>query len=145
MTAVIQRVGQAKVIINQQIVAEIKTGLLILLGIRQGDNEEKASSLARRCAQLRIFEDENGKFNLSLEEIQGEAMVVSQFTLLADTSRGRRPSFSSAETPARAQELYLHFIEQLRIMNITTQHGVFGSRMTVQLENQGPVTIIMEE
>lgn len=145
MTAVVHRVGQAKVIISQQVVAEIKTGLLILLGIRQGDNEEKAAALARRCAQLRIFEDEKGKFNLSLEEIKGEAMVVSQFTLLADTRRGRRPSFSSAEAPARAQELYLHFIEQLRTMNITTRHGVFGSRMTVQLENQGPVTIIMEE
>jgi D-tyrosyl-tRNA(Tyr) deacylase len=115
-----------------------------LLGIRKGDTEEQARGLAARCRQVRIFEDDDGKFNRSLEDVKGEALVVSQFTLLADTSRGRRPSFTDAEEPDRARVLYEYFMDQLRSMNITTRSGVFGARMNVGLDNDGPVTIIME-
>ena len=144
MIAVLQRVIKAKVTVDNQPVSEIGPGLLILLGIRKGDTEEQARGLAMRCRQVRIFEDDDGKFNRSLEETKGEVLVVSQFTLLADTSRGRRPSFTDAEEPTRARVLYEFFMEQLRLMGIPTRGGVFGARMTVGLDNYGPVTIIME-
>lgn len=144
MIAVLQRVSKAEVLIDGKPVSRIAAGLLILLGIRRGDTEEQASDLAERCRKLRIFEDGEGKFNRSLEETRGEALVVSQFTLLADTKRGRRPSFTAAEEPDRARFLYEFFMDRLRSMAIPTRGGVFGARMDVRLENCGPVTIIME-
>ncbi len=144
MKAVLQRVKRAEVIIGDKTISRIGEGLLILLGVKKGDAEETAEDLAQTCVNLRIFEDSNGKFNLSLKDINGEALVVSQFTLLADTSRGRRPSFTNAEEPERAKRLYEFFIERLKTNGITTKSGVFGERMLVSLENNGPVTIILE-
>ncbi len=145
MKVVIQRVDQAKVQVKEKLISEINRGFVILLGVKRGDNDEKARKLAERCANLRVFEDNTGKFNLSIKDIKGEALVVSQFTLLADTSQGRRPSFSDAEEPGKASELYKIFIAALDESGIPTKGGVFGERMLVSLDNNGPVTIIMEE
>jgi|UniRef100_A0A7V3VUC6 D-tyrosyl-tRNA(Tyr) deacylase len=145
MKAVLQRVKRAEVKVKGEKISEIGEGLLILLGVKKGDNEENAKELADTCAHLRIFEDENGKFNLSVKDVKGEALVVSQFTLLADTSRGRRPSFTDAEEPERAKRLYEFFIEQLKNLGVETKSGIFGERMLVSLDNNGPVTIILEE
>lgn len=144
MKAVLQRVKRAEVRVREKVISEINEGLLILLGIKKGDTEEQVKELAQACVNLRIFEDENGKFNLSLMDIGGEILVVSQFTLLADTSRGRRPSFTDAEEPTRAKQLYEGFISELRNIGIPAKSGVFGERMIVSLDNNGPVTIIME-
>ncbi len=144
MKAVLQRVKRAEVKIGDKLIAEIGEGLLILLGVKRGDTEKQAENLAETCVNLRIFEDSNGKFNLSLKDINGEALVVSQFTLLADTSRGRRPSFTNAEEPESAKRLYEYFIESLKKIGISTKSGVFGERMLVSLANNGPVTIILE-
>ena len=145
MIAVIQRVAKANVTIRGKIISEIEKGLVILLGIKKGDSEEKTERLAQRCVHLRIFEDSSSKFNLSLKDVGGEALVVSQFTLLADTSRGRRPSFTDAEEPQQSNKLYESFIRSIEEQGIKTQTGVFGERMLVSLENNGPVTIILEE
>jgi len=142
--AVLQRVKKAEVQVKDKKISEIGAGLLILLGVRKGDTEKQTEDLAQMCVNLRIFEDSNGKFNLSLKDVNGEALVVSQFTLLADTSRGRRPSFTDAEEPDKAKRLYEFFIDRLKNFGITTKSGVFGERMLVSLENNGPVTIILE-
>lgn len=144
MKAVIQRVSGAKIKVSDKVIAEIGSGLMILLGIRRGDTTANAQELAQKCANIRIFEDTNGKFNLSLIDIEGAALVASQFTLLADTSRGRRPSFTDAEEPTRAEKLYNDFIEALNSLGIPTSTGIFGERMHISLNNDGPVTIIME-
>lgn len=145
MIAVIQRVSEAEVCVGDKTLSSIGRGLLVLLGVKRGDNELKAKRLAERCLNLRIFEDEQGKFNHSLKEIGGEALVVSQFTLLADTSRGRRPSFSSAEEPKLAKMLYENFVNAISLAGVTARSGSFGERMSVALINEGPVTIILEE
>ncbi len=145
MTAVIQRVSHAKVIIENKLISEIGNGLMILLGIKKGDKEESVQTMAEKCANSRIFEDHDGKFNLSVRDVQGEVLVVSQFTLLADTSRGRRPSFINAEEPEKAKKLYENFIKALNDLEVPTKGGVFGKRMLLSIENRGPVTIIMEE
>ncbi len=144
MKAVLQRVKRAGVIVGEKKIAEIGEGLLILLGIKKGDDEKKAKELAETCVNLRIFEDLNGKFNLSLMDISGEALVVSQFTLLADTSRGRRPSFTEAEEPEKANRLYVAFINSLKEFGVPAKSGMFGERMLVSIENHGPVTIVLE-
>jgi D-tyrosyl-tRNA(Tyr) deacylase len=143
--AVVQRVAEANVSVNSKTVSSIGEGMLVLLGIKKGDTEEKSKRLAERCMHLRIFEDAQGKFNHSLMDIGGSALVVSQFTLLADTSRGRRPSFTDAEEPERSKHLYEIFAETFRTCGITTKTGSFGKRMLVQSVNNGPVTIILEE
>ncbi|MEO0184674.1 MAG: D-aminoacyl-tRNA deacylase [candidate division WOR-3 bacterium] len=145
MKAVLQRVKSAQVKVGERVVSKIGQGFLILFGVKRGDDEEKVKDLAETCAHLRIFEDEAGKFNLSIRDINGEALVVSQFTLLADTSRGRRPSFTNAEEPEKAKKLYELFIETLKELGIPTKSGIFGERMLVSLENSGPVTIILEK
>ena len=145
MIALVQRVDGANVTVDGKTVSSIGPGILILLGVRKGDTDDSARHLAQRCCQLRIFEDQAGKFNRSLLDIKGAALVVSQFTLLADTSRGRRPSFSQAEEPVRSRELYEIFIESIRACSVETATGIFGQRMLVNLVNNGPVTIIMEE
>lgn len=144
MRAVIQRVSRAAVLISEGDQAAIGPGLLVLLGVREGDEEEDARYLARKIAHLRVFEDEAGKFNHSLLEIRGEALVVSQFTLYGDCRKGRRPSFTEAARPPLAERLYERFIEALRAEGVPTRTGVFGARMEVQLTNQGPVTLILE-
>jgi D-tyrosyl-tRNA(Tyr) deacylase len=141
---VIQRVTEAKVLVKEKVISAIGPGMLILLGIKKGDTEREARSLIDRCAHIRIFEDQKGKFNLSLKDINGEALVVSQFTLLADTSHGRRPSFTDAEEHEKAKQLYEFFISRLSELGIPTRGGIFAEHMKVILENNGPVTIVME-
>ncbi len=144
MRALIQRVRSAKVSVENQIVAEITHGLVILLGIGRGDDEEKARFLTGKIANLRIFEDEHGKFNLSILDKGGAAIVVSQFTLFADTLKGRRPSFTGAAPPEVAAPLVVKFAELLRAQGVSTQTGVFGTHMLVEINNDGPVTIWLE-
>jgi D-tyrosyl-tRNA(Tyr) deacylase len=145
MRALIQRVRHGKVTVDSQSVAEIGSGLVILLGIGPGDSEEQARFLAEKIATLRIFEDDDGKFNLSILEKGGEAIVVSQFTLYADTRKGRRPSFTDAASPELAAPLVEKFAGLLRQQGVRTQTGVFGAHMLVEIENDGPVTIWLEK
>lgn len=144
MRAVIQRVNFGRVTINGRENARIGKGLVILLGVGPEDDEPKSAALARKIAQLRIMEDDQGKMNLSLLDTGGEAIVVSQFTLFADTRKGNRPSFIGAAPPDIASPLVDHFVEQLRALGIPTQTGEFGAHMLVALENDGPVTIWIE-
>ena len=144
MKAIIQRVTQAQVEVNQQTIGKINQGILVLLGVEQQDTRADAEQLAQRIINYRIFNDDNGKMNLNLEQIQGELLVISQFTLAADTSRGRRPSFSAAATPEQAKQLYLHFVDYCKKQNITTATGEFAADMQVNLINDGPVTFALE-
>jgi D-tyrosyl-tRNA(Tyr) deacylase len=144
MRAVIQRVTQGRVIVDNKPVAEIGLGLVILLGIGPEDTPQIAEQLADKIAFLRIFNDRDDKMNLSIRDVAGEAIVVSQFTLFADTSRGRRPSFVGAGKPDLAEPLVEEFAEFLSARGIPTQTGVFGAHMNVELINDGPVTIVME-
>lgn len=144
MRAVIQRVNHGRVTINGRVNASIGKGLVILLGVGPEDDEVKSSALAKKIAQLRIMEDTQGKMNLSLLDTGGEAIVVSQFTLFADTRKGNRPSFVGAAPPETASPLVDHFVEQLKSLGVPTQTGEFGAHMLVDLENDGPVTIWIE-
>jgi len=145
MRALIQRVKTAKVTVDGRIVAEIAGGLVILLGIGQADTAEQSLFLAGKIGSLRVFEDDQGKFNRSILDTGGAAIVVSQFTLYADTRKGRRPSFTKAASPEVAAPLVDSFANELRRLNIPTQNGVFGAHMLVQIENDGPVTIWLEK
>ncbi len=145
MRVLIQRVSHASVTVNQQTISSIGKGLLILLGIGHGDGEEQAKFLSEKTANLRIFEDEQGKTNLSVLDVKGEAIVVSQFTLYADTRKGRRPSFIDAALPEVAAPLVDRFVELLRSHGVPTQTGQFGSNMHVEIHNDGPVTIWLEK
>jgi D-aminoacyl-tRNA deacylase len=145
MRALIQRVKSGKVSVGNQTVAEIAHGLVIMLGIGQGDDEKKARFLAEKIATLRIFEDDKGKFNESILDKGGAAIVVSQFTLYADANKGRRPSFTDAAPPGVAAPLVDTFADLLRAQGIPTQTGVFGAHMLVSIENDGPVTIWLEK
>jgi len=145
MRALIQRVSQASVTIEGQTISKIGNGLLILLGIGHGDGEEQAAFLAEKVANLRIFEDEQGKTNLSVLDVKGETLVVSQFTLYADTRKGRRPSFIDAALPDVAAPLVMRFAELLRGHGVPTQTGQFGAHMLVEIHNDGPVTIWLEK
>jgi D-tyrosyl-tRNA(Tyr) deacylase len=144
MKAVLQRVRRGRVSVNDRTIAEISRGLVILVGVGQGDTESEARWLAEKCAVLRVFEDAEGKTNLSVLDIEGEAIVVSQFTLHADTRKGRRPSFIKAADPEIAEPLVIHFAEHLESQGVPTQSGVFGAHMLVEIENDGPVTILLE-
>jgi D-aminoacyl-tRNA deacylase len=144
MRAVLQRVSRASVRVDNRTVAEIGGGLLILLGIGHGDDPEKARALAKKAAQLRIFSDEQGKMNLSVIDTGGSAIVVSQFTLYADTRKGLRPSFTDAALADIARPLVDGFAEMLRDLGVPTGQGEFGAHMQVDLVNDGPVTIILE-
>jgi D-tyrosyl-tRNA(Tyr) deacylase len=144
MITVVQRVSQASVTIDSRCCSEIGEGLLILVGVGKGDIKTDAEELAGKITHLRIFGDEKGRMNRSLMDIQGSALVVSQFTLLADTSRGRRPGFDDAAPPDQAEALYNHFVEKVRVQGINTQTGVFGAFMQVQLINNGPVTLLLQ-
>jgi D-tyrosyl-tRNA(Tyr) deacylase len=145
MRALIQRVSQASVTVDQQIISSIGKGLLILLGVGHGDGDEQALFLAEKTANLRIFEDEQGKTNLSILDVKGDAIVVSQFTLYADTRKGRRPSFIDAAVPDIAEPLVNRFVELLRGHGVPTQTGQFGAHMEVEIHNDGPVTIWLEK
>jgi D-tyrosyl-tRNA(Tyr) deacylase len=145
MRLLIQRVSKASVTVEGQTISSIGKGLLILLGIGHGDSEEEVRFLAEKVANLRIFEDEQGKTNLSVLAVQGEAIVVSQFTLYADTRKGRRPSFIDAALPDVAEPLVNRFVELLRDHGVPTQTGKFGAHMEVEIHNDGPVTIWLEK
>jgi len=144
MRAVIQRVSRASVSVDGKIVGQIGQGLLVLLGVSRADTESTADYLAEKIASLRIFEDSAGKMNLSLAEIKGSVLLVSQFTLYGDVRRGKRPSFDAAAPPEQARKLYEYMIERLRALGISCQTGVFQAMMQVELVNDGPVTILLD-
>lgn len=145
MRALIQRVSKASVTVEDKVISQIGKGLVILLGVGHGDGEEQVRFLAEKTANLRIFEDEQGKTNLSVLDVKGEAIVVSQFTLYADTRKGRRPSFTDAALPEVAEPLVNRFVEALRGHGVPTQTGKFGAHMEVAIHNNGPVTIWLEK
>jgi D-tyrosyl-tRNA(Tyr) deacylase len=145
MRVLIQRVSKASVTVEGQTISSIGEGLLILLGVGHGDGEAQAGFLAEKTANLRIFEDEQGRTNLSILDVKGEATVVSQFTLYANTSKGRRPSFIEAALPEVAEPLVNRFVELLRGHGVPTQTGQFGAHMAVEIHNDGPVTIWLEK
>ena len=145
MRAVVQRVKSSKVEVDGKIVGAIEKGFLVLLGVMDEDTKEDAALLARKVASLRVFEDENGKMNLELSEINGSVLAVSQFTLCADVKKGNRPSFTPSASPEKAEELYEFFCGELKTNGISTvEKGVFGADMRVSLINDGPVTIIYD-
>ena len=145
MRVLIQRVSKASVKVDGQAISSIGKGLLILLGVGHGDGEEQVVFLAEKTTNLRIFEDEQGKTNLSILDVKGEAIVVSQFTLYANTQKGRRPSFIEAALPDVAEPLVNRFVELLRGHGVPTQTGKFGAHMEVEIHNDGPVTIWLEK
>jgi len=144
MRALIQRVKRGKVSVGARVVAEIGQGMVILLGVKEGDTEKEADFLAEKVVNLRIMADSQGKMNLSIKDIGGEILVVSQFTLYGDTAGGRRPSFIKAAKPDLAKRLYQRFIEKLKEKGIKVETGRFGEYMEVEIINDGPVTILLE-
>lgn len=144
MLGLLQRVRQASVTVNEEITGEIQQGILLLLGIQKNDTEETANKLIDKILTYRIFSDENNKMNCSLQQIGGGILVVSQFTLAADTKKGTRPSFSSAAPPAQAEALYDYFVAQMRYKHPQVATGIFGADMQVSLINDGPVTFMLE-
>jgi D-tyrosyl-tRNA(Tyr) deacylase len=143
MRALIQRVSEARVDIEGNMVAKIGEGILVFLGVEKGDTESDLAYLVKKVSNLRIFEDTQKKMNLSIQDINGEVLVISQFTLSADCKKGNRPSFDSAEEPVKAKEMYMEFIERLRGNGLKVTTGDFGAFMQVYLINEGPVTIML--
>ncbi|MGH3051199.1 MAG: D-aminoacyl-tRNA deacylase [Gaiellaceae bacterium] len=143
MRAVVQRVSEARVRVDGEVVGEIGTGLCILLGVARGDSEDDGVRLAAKLARLRVFPDEDGRFDRSLVDVGGAALVVSQFTLLADTARGNRPSFTDAAPSEDAEPLYERVCGELEELGVEVARGRFGARMAVELVNDGPVTIVL--
>ncbi len=144
MRAVVQRVSRAKVTVNEQISGEIGLGLLVLLGVGQEDTEADATYLSEKIAGLRIFEDEHGKMNRSVQDVGGSVLAVSQFTLYGDVRRGKRPSFDAAAPPDHARRLYEFFVERIRAVGLRCKTGRFQEMMQVELVNEGPVTILLD-
>jgi len=145
MRVLLQRVKTASVEVDGKIVGTIRKGFLLFVGITDSDTEAEAQWLARKVSGLRVFEDSDGKFNLSLKEVDGEALVVSQFTLYGDTKKGKRPSFTNAAHPEKAEPLCDYFAEELRAEGHHVSEGVFGAKMMVNLQNDGPVTLLLEK
>lgn len=145
MKALIQRVKHAEVEVDGKPVSAIRTGYLVFLGVKKGDGEAQAEQLAKKIANLRIFEDENGKINRSISDVNGEVLAVSQFTLLANAAHGNRPDFLEAEVPALAEPLYSFFCDCLRQCGLTVKQGIFGADMKIELLNDGPFTIMLEK
>lgn len=145
MKLVIQRVSNAKVDVDNKTIGQIEKGFLVLLGVKPEDSTEIADLLVEKLCNLRVFEDENQKMNLSIKDIDGELLIVSQFTLYADCKKGNRPSFSNVAKPEKANELYEYFMERCRERVRKVEHGKFGADMKVSLLNDGPVTIILEK
>ena len=145
MRAILQRVQAGRVTVNTEVVGKISTGFVVLLGVTHTDGPAQVKKLAEKTAHLRVFEDEQGKMNRSVLDVGGEVLVISQFTLYADTKKGRRPSFTKAAPPEIAEPLVAQFVEQLRGLDVKkVQTGVFGAHMLVNIENDGPVTIILD-
>ena len=145
MKAVVQRVKHTALRVDGELISEIPFGLTVFLGVKVGDAEAGAEYLAKKIAGLRIFEDENGKMNLSVRDVEGEVLLISQFTLYGDASKGNRPSFSLAERPERANELYEYAVQKLREQGVVVKTGVFGADMQIEQHNDGPVTILLED
>ncbi len=145
MKLVIQRVANAQVEVDEKIVGKINKGYLVLFGVKEGDTIEQADALADKLCKLRIFEDENEKMNLSINDIDGELLIVSQFTLYANCEKGNRPSFVEAMEPKKANEIYEYFVEKCKEKVRKVEKGVFGAHMKVSLLNDGPVTIVLEK
>lgn len=144
MIGLIQRVKKARVSVDHNVIGEIEQGILLLLGVEKHDDETSVKKLAKKVASLRIFEDENAKMNLSLLDIKGELLVVSQFTLVADTAKGNRPGFSNSAPPVLSENLYKHFIEHFSETYTPCKSGSFGANMAVQLVNDGPATFYLK-
>jgi len=144
MKAVLQRVSSASVTVDGKVVGEIGKGLMILLGVETGDTDADSTYLAQKAVELRIFPDTEGKMNLSVADVGGDVLVVSQFTLIADWKKGRRPGFSRAARPEEGNRLYEHFSECVRKQGLQVQNGIFGAHMDVALVNDGPVTLLLE-
>ena len=145
MKAVIQRVSFASVEVDAKIVGQINKGFVILLGITHNDTEKNAKFIADKISNLRVFEDIEGKMNLSLKDVKGEALIISQFTLYGDARKGNRPSFTEAARPEVAIPLYEYFVEEVKKSGIPVSTGIFGAKMAVKIHNSGPVTIIVEK
>ena len=144
MRFVIQRVTEAKVTVDEKVTGSIKTGFLVLIGVSEEDTTEIADRLIKKLIGLRIFEDENGKTNLSLDDVKGSLLLISQFTLYADCRKGNRPSFVKAGDPAKAESLYNHVVEECKKKISDVQTGIFGADMKVELTNDGPFTILLD-
>ena len=144
MKFVAQRVASAALCVSGELVSEIGRGLVVYLGVKAGDNEKQAEKAMEKVALLRVFEDDAGKMNLSVRDVKGEVLLVSQFTLYGDAKKGNRPSFSEAERPERADALYEHAVSYLRSLGVPVKTGVFGADMQIEQHNDGPVTIIFE-
>lgn len=144
MRAVVQRVSKASVTVENEIVGKISTGVTVLLGVGKDDTEEDAKYLAEKIVNLRIFDDENGKMNLSLLDVKGEALIISQFTLYGDCRRGRRPSYSGSASPDLAKALYEKFIELVKSYGVHVETGIFAAHMLVEIQNDGPVTLLLD-
>ena len=144
MRAVVQRVSHAQVKVDGKVVGKIEKGYLILLGVKEGDTKKEADFLANKVVNLRVFEDENDKMNLSIKDVEGEMLIVSQFTLYGDASHGNRPSFTEAARPEEANSLYEYFCDQVS-KEVHVEKGVFQAEMKVELLNDGPVTILLEK
>lgn len=145
MKILVQKVLNASVTVNKQLVSQINQGFLLFIGLEKGDTQTQADFLAKKIANIRIFEDENNKMNLSIQDVKGEILAVSQFTLAADLSRGNRPGFDSAARPEEAKLLYEYFVAQLQTYNLPVQTGIFQADMKVALTNDGPCTFILEK
>jgi len=144
MKCVIQRVSSSKVTVDGEVIGSIGTGLNILLGVKKGDSSEDVKKLVNKIVNLRIFQDENNKMNLSLLDVNGEALIISQFTLIGNIKKGRRPSFDGSATPDVANALYEEFVKEIADSGIKTQTGKFGAMMDVEIHNDGPVTFILD-
>jgi D-tyrosyl-tRNA(Tyr) deacylase len=144
MRAVVQRVKKTALRVDGVLISEIPFGLTVFLGVKTGDTEKEAAYIAKKVAGLRIFEDENGKMNLSVKDVGGEVLLVSQFTLYGDASKGNRPSFTLAERPEFAEPLYEYAVKELSSYGVTVKKGVFGADMQIEQNNDGPVTILLE-
>jgi len=142
--AVVQRVREASVSVADDVVGTVRSGVVVLLGIAEDDTPDASERLAGKVARLRIFENEQGRFDRSLLDVDGAALVVSQFTLIADTHKGNRPSFTGAAVPAQAEPLYERFCDELAALGVPVERGVFGARMALSLVNDGPVTIVLD-
>ena len=144
MRAVVQRVKKTALRVDGELISEIPFGLTVFLGVKTGDTEKEATYIAKKVAGLRIFEDENGKMNLSVKDVGGEVLLVSQFTLYGDATKGNRPSFTLAERPEIAEPLYEYAVKELASYGVTVKKGVFGADMKIEQNNDGPVTILLE-
>ncbi len=144
MKAVVQRVKKTALRVDGELISEIPFGLTVFLGVKVGDTEKEAAYIAKKVAGMRIFEDENGKMNLSVKDVGGEVLMVSQFTLYGDATKGNRPSFTLAERPEQAETLYEYAVKELACYGIPVKKGVFGADMQIEQNNDGPVTILLE-